>query len=75
MQARGEDGSSIDLLGWGWEERSQELEGRFEALGCLEEDRYTRRPVLRLVDVRAWRDSDGSSTQEGPEPHRMTADA
>ncbi len=75
MQARGEDGSQIDLLGWGWEERAQELEGRFEALGCLEEDRYTRRPVLRLVDVRAWRDSDKSSAQEGPEPRRMTADA
>ncbi len=50
--AAGPDGSSIQLLAWGWGEQSERLDGTFEALGHLEEDRYTNRPVLRLVDTR-----------------------
>ena len=50
----GNDGASIDLLGWGWQERLDDLAGRIEVLGCLEFDRYRRKPTLRLVDARAW---------------------
>lgn len=74
LSAEGEDGSPIDLLGWGWMDRAQQLEGSFEVLGCLEEDSYTRRPVLRLVDARAWEPANESSTQGGLEPRRMTED-
>jgi single-stranded-DNA-specific exonuclease len=50
------DGAQIAILGWGWVERQQDLAGQFEALGCLERDRFTERPVLRLLDVRPYRD-------------------
>ncbi len=50
-EAVGPDGVRIRLLGWGWQERSQALEGEFEVLGYLEQDRY-RGTVLRLVDSR-----------------------
>lgn len=50
--ATGPDGATIRLLGWGWGERLDGLHGTFEALGHLEADRYTGRPVLRLVDTR-----------------------
>jgi single-stranded-DNA-specific exonuclease len=50
--ARGDDGGSVALLGWRWGERKDELAGRFEVLAHLEEDRYRRRPVLRLIDCR-----------------------
>ena len=49
--ARGRSGA-VKLLGWRWQEREQDLAGEFEALGYLELDNYTRRPVLRLVDAR-----------------------
>ena len=74
MAAQGDDGSPIDLLGWGWQERAGELEGSFEVLGCLEEDSYTRRPVLRLVDARAWELSNDPSEQDDPAARRMTED-
>jgi len=74
MAAEGQDGSPIDLLGWGWKDRANELEGPFEVLGCLDEDSYTQRPVLRLVDVRAWDPANGSNAQEGAAPRRMTED-
>jgi single-stranded-DNA-specific exonuclease len=47
------DGSTVQVLGWGWAERREELARTFEALGYLEADRYTGRPVLRLLDARA----------------------
>ena len=51
--ATGDDGSPLRLLGWGWAERRQQLEGRFETLGFLERDDYRGgEPVLRLVDAR-----------------------
>ncbi len=50
-EATGPDGVRIRLLGWGWQERSESLEGEFEVLGYLERDRY-RGTVLRLVDSR-----------------------
>jgi len=52
--ARGGDGASIGLLGWGWQEREEELSNTFEVLGCLELDRYRRQPTLRLIDARPW---------------------
>jgi len=51
-QAAGPEGSTIQLLGWGWADRLDDLGGTFEALGHLEADRYSGRPVLRLVDTR-----------------------
>ena len=74
LAAQGEDGSKIDLLGWGWRDRANELEEPFEVLGCLAEDSYTRKPVLRLVDARPWVVTRGSSAQVGPAPRRMTED-
>lgn len=59
--AQGEDGASVALLGWGWQDRSAVLAGPFEVLGCLEFDRYRRRPTLRLVDARPWSGSQGST--------------
>ncbi len=46
------DGGRIRLLGWGWAERQADLDGEFELLGYLEEDRYRGGLVLRLVDSR-----------------------
>ena len=74
LKAEGEDGSPIDLLGWGWEERAELLQGWFEVLGCLEKDTYTQQPVLRLVDARPWRPGEPSPEQEGAAPRRMTDD-
>ncbi|TNF79425.1 MAG: single-stranded-DNA-specific exonuclease RecJ [Acidobacteria bacterium] len=48
------DGAVVELLGWGWQERLQDLQGRFEALGSLEADRYRQTPVLRLKDSRPF---------------------
>ena len=51
-RARGHDGGEIELLGWGWQDREEDLQGEFEILGTLERDRYHRGPVLRLLDAR-----------------------
>lgn len=51
--AQGDDGARLGLVGWRWQERAEALEGRFEALGHVEFDRYRQAPVLRLVDARA----------------------
>ncbi len=53
--ALGPDGARVPLLGWGWGDRVDALAGEFETLGHLELDRYTGRPVLRLVDSRTAR--------------------
>jgi len=55
-EAVGSDGGRIGLLGWGWQERAASLQGEFEVLGYLENDRYRGRPVLRLVDCRSQRE-------------------
>ncbi len=51
-QARGEDGSPVELLGWGWQEKASNLGGSFEVLACIENDTYRGGPVLRLIDSR-----------------------
>ncbi len=51
-RARGDDGGTVELLGWRWQPRSSALTGRFEVLGHLERDGYTGGPVLRLLDCR-----------------------
>jgi len=48
----GADQARLDVVGWGWGERSPELAGRFEALGHLDRDAYRGAPVLQLVDCR-----------------------
>lgn len=50
--ARGPDGHRVNLLGWQWAPRRADLDGSFEVLAFLEQDRYRRQPVLRLVDAR-----------------------
>jgi single-stranded-DNA-specific exonuclease len=52
-EAEGEDGSRVELLGWGWGPRAADLAGSFEVLGQAEIDGWTGGPVLRLVDGRA----------------------
>lgn len=51
------DGTPLGLLGWGWQARSADLAGSFEALGYLERDRDSGEPVLRLVDSRPLTDA------------------
>lgn len=51
-RARGNDGSFVDLVGWGWQERAADLSGTFEALGWIEHDDYRGGPCLRLLDSR-----------------------
>lgn len=60
-QAVGPGGARLDLLGWGWQNREQDLQGRFEILATLERDRYHGRPVLRLIDTRPIPKSDSAN--------------
>lgn len=52
LRVADDGGDQLDVVGWRWAERLKELPERFEALGKVELDRYTRAPVLRLVDAR-----------------------
>jgi hypothetical protein len=51
-RTRGPGGASVELVGWGWQERTGALDGNFEVLACVEHDAYRGGPVLRLVDSR-----------------------
>jgi single-stranded-DNA-specific exonuclease len=51
-RARGEDGATLELVGWRWSERAGSLRGPFEVLACVESDSYRGGLVLRLVDSR-----------------------
>ncbi len=51
-RTRGEDGSTVEVVGWGWQGRADTLDGAFEVLGYLEGDSYRGGTVLRLVDAR-----------------------
>jgi len=50
--AVGEDGTRVQLLGWGWQEEAARLSADFEVLATLERDRMTGAPQLCLVDSR-----------------------
>jgi single-stranded-DNA-specific exonuclease len=52
-RTRANDGSIVELVGWGWQGRADDLDGAFEVLGYVEDDSWKGVPVLRLVDVRA----------------------
>ena len=52
LRVADDGGDAFDVVGWRWAERLARLPERFEALGHVELDRYTRAPVLRLVDAR-----------------------
>lgn len=58
-RARGDEGGTLNLVGWGWQPRAEDLERRFEVLGTLDLDRYKGEPVLRLIDGRPF-EPDGS---------------
>ncbi len=47
----GSRGGRFQLLGWSWAKRAEEFSGTIDVLGYLELDRYTNRPVLRLLDI------------------------
>jgi len=49
--ATGAEGVGVQILGWGWADRQDLLVRPFEALGHLELDQYSSRPVFRLVDA------------------------
>lgn len=51
-RTRGEDGATLEIVGWGWQGRADTLDGAFEVLGYLEGDSYRGGTVLRLVDAR-----------------------
>lgn len=63
-KAVGELDAVVELLGWGWQRREEDLEGAFEVLAILETDRYHGGPVLRLIDARPWVE-DGSRNSRG----------
>src|SRR4029079_1622160 len=46
--AVGEDGTRVQLLGWGWQEEAARLRADFEVLATLERDRMTGSPQLCL---------------------------
>ncbi|MDY7093111.1 MAG: single-stranded-DNA-specific exonuclease RecJ [Acidobacteriota bacterium] len=50
--ARGDGGGQVRLLGWSWQDRKEDLSGRFEVLAYLERDTYRGGTCLRLVDCR-----------------------
>ncbi|MDX1501734.1 MAG: single-stranded-DNA-specific exonuclease RecJ [Thermoanaerobaculia bacterium] len=52
LRALAGDGVSVELSGWGWGDRLEEIAGPFEVLGRVELDRYLGRPIVRLVDAR-----------------------
>jgi single-stranded-DNA-specific exonuclease len=52
-RTRADDGSIVELVGWGWQGRAEDLDGAFEVLGYVEGDSWKGVPVLRLVDARA----------------------
>ncbi|HLX08842.1 MAG TPA: single-stranded-DNA-specific exonuclease RecJ [Thermoanaerobaculia bacterium] len=51
-EAEAEDGSRVELLGWNWAARAEDLAGSFEVLAHPEIDGWHGGPVLRLVDSR-----------------------
>jgi single-stranded-DNA-specific exonuclease len=51
-RACGIDGGSLNLVGWGWQPRAEDLLGRFEVLGTIDLDRFLGEPVIRLIDAR-----------------------
>jgi single-stranded-DNA-specific exonuclease len=51
-RTRGADCATVELVGWGWQERAGALSGTFEVVACVEHDAYRGGPVLRLVDSR-----------------------
>lgn len=54
--AVGGEGGRIRIVGWNWRDRAHRLvEGEFELLGHLEEDRYRGGAELRLLDCRPYR--------------------
>lgn len=53
-RVRGPDGATMEILGWGWQERADILHRPFEALGYLEFDRYRGGIRLRLTDCRPF---------------------
>lgn len=55
-RTRADDGSIVELVGWGWQGRADDLDGAFEVLGYVEGDSWKGVPVLRLVDARALGD-------------------
>lgn len=54
-RTRGDDGATLEVVGWGWQGRADTLDGAFEVLGYLEGDSYRGGTVLRLVDARPIR--------------------
>ncbi len=60
-KAVGEAGGVVELLGWDWQDREEDLDGCFEVLANLETDSYHGGPVLRMVDARPW---SGSAAEE-----------
>lgn len=53
LRTRADDGTGVNLLGWGWQSRAGVFAGSFEVLGYLEADGLTGDPVLRLLDCRS----------------------
>ncbi len=50
-RAIGSEGTEVELIGWGWEDRAGDLSGSFEVLARIGYDRFYSRPTLELADV------------------------
>jgi single-stranded-DNA-specific exonuclease len=51
-RTRGASGAIVEVVGWGWQGRAEDLDGEFEVLGHVEADSYRGGTVMRLVDAR-----------------------
>jgi single-stranded-DNA-specific exonuclease len=51
-ECESDDGARIELVGWSWARRADDLQGRFEVLAHAEIDTWHGGAVLRLVDCR-----------------------
>jgi single-stranded-DNA-specific exonuclease len=66
LQARGEDGSLVAMVGFGWAERSAVFAEPFEILGYPELDSFTHEPVIRLLDCRRAEGLSDSPSPKAP---------
>lgn len=61
--ARGEEGGTVSILGWNWEDRMDLLEEKFEILANLQWDTYANGPVLEIRACRRFLDDAADQTR------------
>jgi single-stranded-DNA-specific exonuclease len=51
--AHGEDGATVRILGWNWQDRAEMFDRPFEVVARLEWDSFLASPVLQMQDARS----------------------